>query len=953
MTEGKSEFFVVAVGASAGGLEALEDFFDNLPADRNYALVVIQHLSPDFKSLMAEILEKHTAMPIRPVTDGMMVEPGGIYLIPRKSNLTMFGGKLYLRDQEQGLNLPIDRFMESLAEDCGDRAVGIVLSGTGSDGTRGVRAIKERGGLVMVQEAASAKFDGMPRSAIATGIVDLVLPPARLAEELHNFVSGIPPRLTEPLSPDSPADDALGRIFFLIKQRVGVDLSYYKETTVLRRLERRMGVNQIADLDAYVQFLEEFPQEVVTLFKEILIGVTRFFRDDEAFAAVEVDVVPSLFDGKAAEDEIRVWVPGCSTGEEAYSLAILLAEYRKRMGLSNEIKVFATDIDRDALEFASYGTYPESVVADINSERLQQWFVRREDRYQVSPPIREMVIFAYHNLFQDPPFRRMDLVSCRNLLIYLQPVLQKRVLSNFHFSLARGGFLILGSSETVGPDNRQFRSVNVKWKLFQANPGPGAVSTGERARFEYRSKGGSSGQLTRARAIRQTERLYERVIEGLGNPCVIVNESREVQHVFGDVTPYLRLPKGRIDLDVLRMARGDLSISIGAGIQEAARSRARVHYQGVRADDSAGGARINLEVVPVEGVFESLYYAVVFRAEPAMGLTPVDAGDLDDATRERIRSLEAELQHSRENLQATIEELETSNEELQATNEELVSSNEELQSTNEELQSVNEELVTVNSEYQRKIEQLQELHEDMNNLIAGAEVGTIFLDADLLIRRFTPAAAHYFRIIDSDIGRPIQDLTHSLQYSRLLEDVRRVLATRQEIGAEARTGDGRWVQLKVLPYRSISDGVSGAVVTLIDVTPRRNAELALARQNDLMMSILEGTPSGVVMVGGRGQIVYANKEGERLLGLNRSELQGRTYDDPDFGIESEDGASIDPADLPFARVQRTGDTVRGYRHYVTRGDRRVLLEISGSPVITEDGSVDGAIFSIQSVDSES
>ncbi|MFW5842823.1 MAG: chemotaxis protein CheB [Spirochaetota bacterium] len=951
----REDFHVVGIGASAGGLEAIETFFDNIPGGLNMAFVIVQHLSPDYKSLMGELLSKHTAMAIFQAEDGMEIAPGAIYLIPRKKNMTIFGGKLFLTQQEHGLNLPIDIFLQSLAEDVGEKSVAVILSGTGSDGTRGVRAIKEVGGIVMVQDEESAKFDGMPRSALATGIVDYVLPPSHLAEELQNFVKGNFTLKRDDPTRELTASNTLSKIFLLIKRKTGVDLSFYKESTILRRIERRMGINQTKDIRKYVELMERSPGEIQSLFKEILIGVTKFFRDEEAFRILREQVIPALFEKKADGEEVRVWVAGCSTGEEAYSLAILLAEYVEDNKLSNDVKIFATDIDKGAIDFASYGIYPESIAADADPEQLRRYFVKKGESYQVVQRVREMVIFAYHNIFKDPPFRRIDLISCRNLLIYLQPVLQKRVLSNFHFSLNEGGFLFLGSSETVADFSKYFQNVNVKWKIFQFRGGGSTAhleidgaEDGWRRRLHDTNR---RVEITQQSPHPRFEQVYEQLIEAALPPCVIIDESWEIRHVFGDVGPFLRLPVGKIDLNISRMAKGDLSIPLGTAIQSAAAEKIAVSIEDIAVPENGTGKSVRLTVRPIRGGFDAYFFAITFEETGRESVArSAPSFDLEEGVRTRIRDLENELQHSRENLQATIEELETSNEELQATNEELLSSNEELQSTNEELQSVNEELITVNSEYQKKIEELSELNDDMTNLLAGTEVGTVFLDTELTIRKYTPPVTRQINLIKSDIGRPFSDLTTNLEYDSLDRDVREVLGSLRPREVEVRSTQDRWYLVKITPYRTETERVRGVVVTLIDITERRTAEDALGRQHDLFMRILDSNPTAITMVDSRGRIVYANQKAEGLLRLRESGKKELSYDDPLFSITDAADKPIPSEELPFARISSTGEPVSDFVHRITHPNgQTVTLRINGSPIVDEYGDVEGAVFNLEEV----
>jgi len=950
MNAEKESFHIVGIGASAGGLEALESFFTHMPATDNLAFVVVQHLSPDYKSLMAELLAKHTTMPIMQGEDGVEVVPGRIYLIPRKKNMTIYKRKLFLTEQEHGLNLPIDIFLRSLAEDAGEKAVGVILSGTGSDGTRGIRAIKEAGGLVIVQDGDDAKFDGMPRSAVSTGIVDFILPAAKIPEELGNFVSGNVRITTDPSGARLGGPNSIAKVFMLIKRKTGVDLSFYKESTIYRRIERRMGINQIMEVPQYIELLETSPGEITTLYKEILIGVTKFFRDYEAFDVLSREVIPQIFNHKESGEPIRIWVAGCSTGEEAYSIAIQFAEYAEEHHLRHDIKIFATDIDKDALEHASYGLYPESIAADASSERLARFFIRKGENYQIIPAIREMVVFAYHNIFKDPPFRNIDLVSCRNLLIYLQPVLQKKVLSNFHFSLNSNGYLFLGSSETVGELSKYFRTIDTRWKVFsfsgeykprELNLTP--PEGGWRDRFEVPEQRFESIP----RATRIAEPVYESLIEDFLPPGAIINDERQIVHNFGDTDPFLRLPPGRMDLDILKMARSDIAIPLGTAIQTAISEDRESGYSDlVVVHDDGTASTIRLTVRPLHAGRNTRYYAVLFEpGEKADGdERPVASFDLDESVRKRIADLEGELKYTKENLQATIEELETSNEELQATNEELLSSNEELQSTNEELQSVNEELITVNSEYQKKIEELSELNDDMDNLLSGTAYGTVFLDQDLTIRKYTAPAADQINIIKTDVGRPFSDLSHNLIYDNLLEDITTVGSADQPMELEVQNKSGHWFLVKIQPYRTEHENSRGIVLSLIDITERKSAELALLRQHELLMRVLDTNPTAIVMLDHRGRIIYANRHGERVLGYTRQELGSMRLEDQAFAADFVDENG------PLDRIRRDKKPIDDTTISLTPGgdgSESVEVVVNGNPIFDENGEVEGAVLNLR------
>jgi two-component system CheB/CheR fusion protein len=701
---------IVGIGASAGGLEAIEAFFKTMPPDSGVAFVVIQHLSPDHKSLMAELLSKRTHMPVRRAEDGMMVETNSVYLIPPNKNLRLFHGRIILSEQDRdsrGINLPIDIFFRSLAEDQGAKAIAIVLSGTGSDGTSGIRAIKEELGMAMVQVEETAAFDGMPRSAIATGLVDYILPPEEMPAQLLSYLKHPFATKDEYTSSVLTDEDGVTRIFALLREGNKIDFTYYKPTTIIRRIERRMAVNQIHELNDYVRFLESYPVELNSLHKDLLIGVTNFFRDPEAFDAILNKHLPKLMQD-AKDDKMRLWVTGCSTGEEAYSLAILCCEVIESEGLNTDVKIFATDVDREAIVTASAGVFAESAVADIEPTLLNKYFYRKDDGFYISRQVREMVVFAQHNLVKDPPFTNIDLVSCRNLLIYLQPVLQKRVLDLFNFALNPRGILFLGSSETTGEMADYFDPLDHKWRIYQSKGRRRQTELSEPAlsfdakRWHSANRMVGRGVTTR---IHEEERLLERLVEGVAGDylpfCMVVSETLELMHVAGDAKEYLHFSTGKVINDVSKLANKDLAIPLTTGLQKVFKSKEELIYSNIHLNNNGGHKIVNMRLKPLPTKKQQVMLVAIFieevRSSPGPDVSAPETYNVGKEAQQRIIDLENELQFTRENLQATVEELETSNEELQATNEELLASNEELQSTNEELQSVNEELYTVNS----------------------------------------------------------------------------------------------------------------------------------------------------------------------------------------------------------------------------------------------------------------
>jgi two-component system, chemotaxis family, CheB/CheR fusion protein len=876
-------FYIVGVGASAGGLEALEKFFDNMRPDSGMAFVVIQHLSPDFKSLMDELLRRHTALAIHRVEDGMVVEPNAIYLIPPKKDMIISGGRLLLTDKDpsQGFSLPIDTFFRSLAQDAGDRAIGIVLSGTGSDGSRGIRDIHDAGGLVLAQSDETAKFDGMPRSAMDTGVVDLELPPEEMPAALLRYVNHPQGDLiAETGHATGAVGSALEAVLRLLRQEYGIDFSYYKPSTVARRIERRLLLNQSLDLDEYANRLGQDAGELNALYKDLLIGVTKFFRDHEAFARLEREVLPQLLEQVSPDDELRIWVAGCGTGEEAYSIAILLDEQLPASRRRENIKIFATDVHRTSLEFASAGLYDEASLSEVTPTRLQRYFSRRGKAFQVSPELRRMIVFAPHNLIKDAPFTKLNLISCRNLLIYFQPIAQKKVLSLFHFALKTGGVLFLGPSESPGELSEEFDSLDYQWKLYRKRR-----DTRLPADVRLPLPSGYSGLRTPAARLGFPEvraadasviRVYDALLDAHMPPSLLINEQRQLVHAFGGAGQYLDVRDGRHSPDVLEMIHPDLRTPLAGALQRSAKLKAPVAYKDLRVTTPEGLQRLKVTVTPVhQKGFEASFLLISLQPLDGNGPLPTAEREIDfgEASREQLHSLEDELRYTKENLQATIEELETSNEELQATNEELVASNEELQSTNEELHSVNEELYTVNAEYQRKIAELTELTDDMDNLLFSTDVGVMFLDGELCIRKFTPKIGEFFDLLPQDLGRRVSTFAHNIAHDGLLDDVTRVLTTREVCEREVCDRHGKHFLLRILPYRGKAPA-DGAVVTIIDISLLKQAEAELQRMSKVFM---DGADP-IIVEDLQGRIVDLNAEAERAYGWQREELLGRNID---------------------------------------------------------------------------
>lgn len=812
--------FVVGIGASAGGLEALQQFFVNLPSNSNVAYVIVQHLSPDYKSLMAEILGKYTSMQVVQAEHLMPIAPNMVYLIPPKKNLTIKAGHLLLSDYDhKGINHPIDIFFNSLAEESRDKAVGIVLSGTGSDGTNGIKTIKEHGGIVMVQDPKSAKFDGMPRSVINTGLADFVLPPQALAEELLNLANYHRNKI--PQGSDPSDLEVLNRIYAILKAVSGIDFTYYKRNTVLRRIERRMVVTKSPNMESFAQLLEENPNEAELLMKDILIGVTRFFRDKEFFEKLKTTALANIVNHADEKEPIRIWSAGCSTGEEAYSIAILLKELLEENGVNREIKIFATDIDTQAIEKASKGIFPESISEDISADRLAKYFIEKNDQYHISKEIRKMIIFAPHNMFSDPPFGKLDLISCRNVLIYFQPVLQKAVFAIFHTALKNSGYLFLGKSETASEYSTVFKPVSTSEKIYvhcadgKAEDLQPPVFNVPNILPQVQIPGINSAHNQDQQKI---EDVYVHFLERFLPASVIINAQNDIIHFFGNSTDYITISPGKATFNLFSLINKDLNLIASTAINRCRTEQQAVTYTDIVVDTPLGRRNIDLSVQPVTGVTnEEGLIAIIFVEHKAVDFEgPTEKYDVNLTAAQRITDLEHELQDSKSELRSTIGELETVNEELQAANEELLTANEELQSSNEELQSVNEELYTVNSEYQQKLDELTMMDNDLSNFLSSTLIGILFVDSKLNIRKFTEYVGREFQLVPQDVGRSLQIFAHSFPKEDIIADAKEVLKNLAPIDREVVGTNERFYTMRIAPYRTTENSIRGLVITIID-----------------------------------------------------------------------------------------------------------------------------------------
>lgn len=823
------EPLIIGIGASAGGLEALQQFFDYMPPNSGLSFVVIQHLSPDYKSLMADILSKHTEMSVCQAEDGIGVEADTVYLIPPKKYMTLEDDRLMLSDAVGTLNHPIDAFFVSLAEERKERSIAVVLSGTGSDGTNGVKSVKEHGGLVIAQDPESAKFDGMPRSVINTGLADFVLSPEEIAEEILNFSTT--PVLLRPLRSDSPfadedtpfsEEETLSHIYTILKNASGIDFTYYKRSTILRRIERRMLVTHTSTLAEFARLLGDSPEEVSVLTREIFIGVTNFFRDPAFFEKLKYNAIYKIVEQAKENEPIRVWSAGCSTGEEAYSIAILFQEVMEELQVKRDVKIFATDVDSRALEQAGRGIYSENIIDDITPDRLARYFLKVGDQYQVSKELRRMIVFATHNMFSDPPFGKLDLICCRNVMIYFQPVMRRGLFAIFHQALKTGGILFLGKSETAGEYVNLFKPVCSTEKIY-VHKAEGKVEDLAPPTFNIPNIQNLSLKNIHA-GITQSgeptdERRYTRFLERYLPASVIIRGDDTVLHFFGNYNDYLTLAPGKATLNFFQMVNKDLSLAASTAVSRCRAEHTAITYTKIPVDTPAGRKVIDLlvESVPEENGDENELLAILFLDNPA----PAEEGivekyDLNATAARRISDLEREYQESQNDLRSTIQRLEAVNGELQAANEELLTANEELQSSTEELQSVNEELYTVNTEHQVKLDELTMMTNDLSNFLSSTMIGILFVDSNLNIRKFTEYVGREFQLMDHDVGRPIQIFAHSFPEEAIENDCRTVLMDLISIDREVTALNGRCYTLRIAPYRTTENNIRGLVITIID-----------------------------------------------------------------------------------------------------------------------------------------
>ena len=885
-----SRFLYVGIGASAGGLDALKKFLSNIPENSGMAFIIVQHMDPTHKSGLVNILSNFTNLKVLEIIDGVQVESEHVYIIPPNKDLGILEGKLQLMEpiEPHGLRMPINYFFTSLAQDQTDKCVGIILSGFGTDGSLGLKSIKANGGICIAQDPSTAGSDGMPISAINTGLVDIILAPEEMPEKLASYKTSSSKILKKIITPEDRNIQALRKIFILIRNRTGHDFSQYKKSTVFRRVGRRMNLHQIEEISQYLRYLQENPDEVDLLFKEFLINVTNFFRDPEAFESLKKGALNDLISKKSDFDTIRVWVPGCSTGEEVYSIAIIIKELLEETGKKLEVQIFGTDLDAFSIKIARSGTY-SGVIKDINQERLNKYFYKKDNEITIKEDIRDMVVFANHNVIKDPPFTKLDLISCRNLLIYLETEAQEKVLSKFNYSLKKDGILFLGPSESIGEFIDSFSVIDSKWKIYKRFKSNDSVFDYTKthtlpyklhssqywdSQFDLKDiKPNKNGNLTLL--------AEKKLIDLYAPPSALINDLGEILYIHGRLGRYLEPSQGMARMNIVEMSKEEIRLQLSSAIQNVISTNKEVLLENLKVDDNH---IIKLIVKPLKDpefirglLIVSFEESVVSKDKDQSKnkvYPPSNCGD-------RINALEDELKRTKERLNITIEDMTTSNEELKSANEELQSMNEESQSTNEELetskeelQSINEELTIVNSELQTKIDELSMINDDMANLFNSTEIATIFVDNELKIRRFTEEATKMIKLIKSDAGRPLGDIVSSINYPDLVEDIHKVIQKVVYKEKEVDNGKGQWYKVRIMPYKTSKNIIDGATITFIDVSGMKNIQENLQNALNYAENITYTAHEPLLILDNELVVVSANRSFYDNFKLKKSTTEG-------------------------------------------------------------------------------
>jgi len=885
-----SLFPVVGIGASAGGLEAMELFLENIPEKIGMAFVVVQHLDPTQKGMLPELLQRITPMEVFQANDNMKVKPNCVYVIPPNKSMSIFHGKLQLFQplETRGLRLPVDFFLRSLAEDQRELSIGLILSGMGSDGSIGLRAIKEKNGIVMVQDPETAKYDSMPRSAIEAVLADIVAPPQDLPGKLIGFLKHIP-AVNPNISFEIKDQSALEKIILLLRNYTGNDFSQYKKSTLYRRIERRMGVHKIDKIANYVILLQENPKEGEILFKELMIGVTNFFRDEKVWERLSQEIIPAYINQQPENTILRAWVPGCSSGEEAYSLAISFKEALQKISPPRNIslQIFATDLDHDAVESARKGLFPINIEADVSAQNLDRYFVKSDEGYRVINEIREMVVFAQHNLIMHPPFINIDIISCRNLLIYMDPELQKKILGLFYFSLNNNGVMVLGSSETLGTMGSLFEPTDSKLKIFKRASNAMAPDL---INFPSSFSRAKPSPVEKPEALASHSNIQtnadQLILQQFSPPGVLVNESGDILYISGRTGKYLEPSAGKANLNIFSMLREGLRNELHIAFQQVIKKKDSIvlHNLKVGTNGNSQNLNLNIQYIDKPGLLKGTVMIIFTDLPDVAEMKPQPRSKDKTLPSNREAELEKELQYTREEMQSTMEEMQTSQEELKSTNEELQSANEELQSANEELtsskeemQSLNEELQTLNAELLAKIEDFARVDNDMKNLLNSTDIATLFLDKELNIRRFTIQATKIFKLIKSDIGRPFTDQVTDLIYPKMAEDAKEVLRTLVLIEKQIPGKNGKWFSIRLMPYRTFDDRIDGLVITFIDISELKRVEEKNIEARQMQNLLLAISTDVIIVLSADGKIVEFSAEAEKFLGIKHENTTNHDF----------------------------------------------------------------------------
>lgn len=922
-----NDFYLVGVGASAGGFDALRAFFSNIHENPKVSYVVVQHLSRDYKSISDKFISRDTKVKVHMIRDHERIKANRVYIMPEDRLITLKDGhiKSIQRESQEKVNLAIDTFFHSLAENFKEKAIGIILSGSGTDGSHGILSIKEKGGMVMVQEPITAAFDSMPKAAISLDNPDYIIPPEKMGECLIQYINNPGIINEEAFNDDECSDnDILKKIIEHVSEFSNVNFKDYKTNTIVRRIEKRSKINHLDSLSGYFDHIRKHPSELHSFFNDLLIGVTNFFRDPISYKELEEKVVPNLFKEKSPYETIRVWVIASSTGEEAYSLAILLDEYIEKKQLDLDYKLFATDLNSKAIELASLGRYRKNIEANVSPERLEKHFTKKGDFYEIKKSIRKKIIFSRHNLLSDPPFIKLDLIACRNLFIYLKREVQEKLLWNFNYALKPSGYLFLGANESLESVNDLFDQVSKKHKIFK-NKAPGKYRP-EAIEINYQTR--SHPINIRQRAISspgQSENYAEIILNATAHPFIVVNQQNEVVYTGGAVEYYLHLPKNKMQLDIYNMIAQDLSLIFRKGIRDVSHEEEYVVFNNVSLNKGKEEHQVNISFKRIKQPVSNYDLVLIeFRDKKTQLKKPsvISSHPGEAYSKKEIEELEQELKYTKRELQLTVDELETINMEVQASNEEMLSSNEELQSTNEELQSSNEELHTVNVELKNKVVELTQLHNDINNLFVHTEIATIFLDCDLNIRKFTPAAKEHFNFIEGDIGRPMHHLAHSFQYNSFYEDAQKVLTDFEPLKKEIRNNRNEYFIMRILPYKTNEMRIEGIVITLVNITDLKQALLNLEKSTDSLRnktidlekseqdwkSLVNNTPDIVFRVDKAGRYVFINSSFEGVTEGSASEYLGKTILEKSF---------MDEPTLMYDLIKKIFKEGKAIDHYFT------------------------------------